>query len=203
MEHGLGDALDQALMDWNRRYEEKDTPWDKGSAHPVLADMLAHGALSGRVLVPGCGTGHDVRELARRGLEVIGLDVAPLALERALAGASVGDETYLLGDLFHLPPDLRSAFDGVFEHTCFCAIDPAKRAEYVSAVASALRPGGKLLAVFFLDPGNDGDGPPFGCTTAELDNLFAADFRLLEEYREIPTYPEREGRELLRLYQRV
>ena len=203
MEHCLGDALGQALMDWNRRYEEKDTPWDKGGAHPVLADMLAHGALSGRVLVPGCGTGHDVRELARRGLEAVGLDVAPLALERARAAAPVGAETYLLGDLFHLPPDLHGAFDGIFEHTCFCAIDPAKRAEYVSAVASALRPGGKLLAVFFLDPGNDGAGPPFGCTTTELDGLFSADFRLLEEHREIPTYPEREGRELLRLYQRV
>ena len=199
----MGHSLDQALMDWNRRYAQNDTPWDKGDAHPVLADMLAHGALSGRVLVPGCGTGHDVRELARRGLEVVGLDVAPLALERARAGTPVGAENYLLGDLFHLAPDLRGAFDGVFEHTCFCAIDPAKRGEYVSAVASALRPGGKLLAVFFLDPGNDGDGPPFGCTSGELDSLFAADFRLLAEHREIPTYPEREGRELLRLYQRV
>jgi len=36
-----------------------------------------------------------------------------------------------------------------------------------------------------------------------LDGLFAAHFRLLGEHREIPTYPEREGRELLRLYQRV
>lgn len=199
----MGHALGQALMDWNRRYEENDTPWDKGGAHPVLADMLAQGVLSGRVLVPGCGTGHDVRELARRGLNVLGLDVAPLALEQARASAPVGAETYLLGDLFHLPSDLRGAFDGVFEHTCFCAIDPAKRGEYVSAVASALRPGGKLSAVFFLDPGNHGDGPPFGCSTAELDGLFAADFRLLEEHREILTYPEREGRELLRLYQRV
>ena len=75
--------MGQAVMDWNRRYEENDTPWDKGEAHPVLRDMLAHDALSGRVLVPGCGSGHDVRELARHGLEVVGLDVAPLALERA------------------------------------------------------------------------------------------------------------------------
>ena len=60
----MGDAMAQAVMDWNRRYEENDTPWDKGEAHPVLRDMLARDALSGRVLVPGCGAGHDVRELA-------------------------------------------------------------------------------------------------------------------------------------------
>jgi methyl halide transferase len=190
-------------MDWNRRYEEKDTPWDKGEAHPVLRDMLAHGALSGRVLVPGCGTGHDVRELARRGLEVVGLDLAPLALDLARSHAPVAGETYLLGDLFRLPLECRGAFDGVFEHTCFCAIDPRCRADYVAAVRDALRPGGRLLAVFFMDPGNDGDGPPFGCTDSELDRLFGQSFRLIEEHAELPTYAEREGRELLRLYERV
>jgi SAM-dependent methyltransferase len=165
--------------------------------------MLAHGALSGRVLVPGCGTGHDVRALARRGLQAVGLDLAPLALGLARRHAPVADETYMLGDLFHLPPECGSSFDGVFEHTCFCAIDPRRRADYVAAVRNVLRPGGRLFAVFFMDPGNGGDGPPFGCTTAELDQLFNPNFRLVEEHAEIPTYAEREGRELLRLYERV
>ena len=199
----MGDALDSSLMDWNQRYEQDDTPWDKGEAHPVLYDMLTHGALAGRVLVPGCGTGHDVRELAQRGLDVVGLDIAPLAIERARAHAPVGTETYELGDLFAFPEALRGTFDGVFEHTCFCAIDPSQRAAYVEAVAEVLRPRGRLLAVFFVDPGNDGDGPPFGCSAAELDRLFSDRFRLLSEHREIPTYLERAGRELLRLYERV
>jgi SAM-dependent methyltransferase len=190
-------------MDWNQRYEADDTPWDQGEAHPVLLDMLTHGALVGRVLVPGCGTGHDVRELARRGLEVVGLDVASLALERARSHAPAGHETYQLGDLFHVPERWRHHFDGVFEHTCFCAIKPARRPDYVAAVAEALKPGGHLLAVFFVNPDNNGQGPPFGCTTAELDVLFGEKFRLREEHGEIPTYPERAGRELLRLYQRV
>lgn len=188
-------------MDWNRRYVEGDTPWDKGKGHPVLGDDIARGALSGRVLVPGCGTGHDVRSLAARGLQVTGLDIAPLALEAAKSRPPVGAETYELGDLFALPPHLRGAFDGVFEHTCFCAIDPARRPGYVEAVANALKPGGRLLAVFFLDPGNDGDGPPFGCTRGEIDTLFGARFRLLAEHQIIPTYSEREGREMLRLFE--
>ena len=191
------------MTDWNSRYEAGDTPWDKGEAHPVLYDMLVHGALSGRVLVPGCGTGHDVRALARLGLDVTGLDLAPLAIARARSYPLVGNETYLLGDLFNLPAAFSGSFDGVFEHTCFCAIDPARRADYVSAVANALRHGGRLLSVFFADPDNGGQGPPFGCTAREIDGLFEQRFRLLEESREIPTYPERVGRELLRLYERV
>ena len=190
-------------MDWNRRYVEGDTPWDKGSAHPALDTALAHGAFSGRILVPGCGTGHDVRALAARGLEVTGLDIAPLALRKARTHAPVGQEKYLLGDLFDLPEGFANAFDGVFEHTCFCAIDPVRRADYVDAVASALKPSGRLLSVFFLDPDNGGEGPPFGCTTAEIDRLFASCFRLLQEDSELPTFPEREGRELLRLFERI
>ncbi|MEX1045454.1 MAG: methyltransferase [Chthoniobacterales bacterium] len=190
-------------MDWNQRYEAGDTPWDKGEAHPVLRDMLTHGALSGHILVPGCGTGYDVRELAGRGLSVTGLDVAPLALAAARSHERVGGETYQLVDFFAPPPEMREAFDGVFEHTCFCAIDPRRRTEYVEAVAAVLPPGGRLLAVFFVNPDNDGEGPPFGCTPEELDGLFGGRFRLLEEHWEIPTYPEREGRELLRLYERV
>jgi methyl halide transferase len=190
-------------MDWNSRYAENDTPWDKGGAHPVLRDMLVHGALRGRILVPGCGTGHDVRELARLGFSVTGLDIAPLALERAREYDKVAGETYELGDFFAPASGVREPFDGIFEHTCFCAIDPARRADYVRAAAAALKPGGRLLAVFFTDPDNDGEGPPHGCTRGELDSLFGTDFRLLEEHREIPTFPERRGQELLRLYERV
>jgi SAM-dependent methyltransferase len=190
-------------MDWNSRYAENDTPWDKGGAHPVLRDMLVHGALRGRVLVPGCGTGHDVRELARRGLSVTGLDVAPLALDRAREYDKVADEAYELGDFFALASGARELFDGIFEHTCFCAIDPSRRDDYAAAAAASLKPGGRLLAVFFTDPDNDGEGPPHGCTRAELDGLFGRDFRLFEERREIPTFPERHGQELLRLYERV
>lgn len=191
------------MTDWNRRYEEGDTPWEKGKAHPVLSDMLAHNALSGRVLVPGCGTGHDVRELARKGLEVVGLDVAPLAIERARGHKPAGGEQYALGSLFELPHEWRGAFDGVFEHTCFCAIDPSRREDYASVIAEVLKPGGRFLAVFYADPDNDNDGPPFGCTRGELDKLFGGKFHLLEERWEIPTYEGRVGRELLRLYERV
>lgn len=190
-------------MDWNQRYVQGDTPWDQGEAHPVLAGVLPRAPLSGRILVPGCGTGHDVRELARHGLSVTGLDIAPLAVAQAKSYDKVADETYELGDLFACRPDASTAFDGFFEHTCFCAIDPARRADYVRSAAAFLKPGGRLLAVFFADPENGGEGPPFGCTREELDALFGDHFRLLEEHRDFPTFPERQGRELLRLYTRV
>src|SRR5258708_5048424 len=146
--------------DWEDRYRTGDTPWEKGAPHPALVEFLRREPIRGRCLVPGCGSGHDVRALAATADEVVGLDVAPSAIHVAKAQPVVGGERYVLGDLFALPPAMRGVFDWVFEHTCFCAIDPTRRADYVSAVADALRPGGGLLATYYmtpdLDPGTSG-----------------------------------------------
>ena len=199
--------------DWEAQYRAGDTPWDKGAPAPPLLEWLEDPAhrFGGRVLVPGCGLGHDVRALAATGgaEEVCGLDVSPAALAAARRVPAAGSEGYVEADLFNLPAELRGGFDWVFEHTCFCAIDPARRAEYVRAVAGALRPGGRLLAVFYLQPWAGGErrppggGPPFGAEVGELDALFAGAFERLEEWVPTRAYPGREGRELVRLLQKA
>lgn len=185
---------------WEAHYQEGDTPWEKRGPSPGLVDFLSGEPVRGRVLVPGCGFGHDVRALAATADEVVGLDIAPSAIEGARTFPLVGNERYELGNLFDLPDEMRGAFDRVFEHTCFCAIDLALRPAYVEAVAGALKPGGKLLAVFYLDPGNDSpdEGPPFEVSIAELDRLFLPRFTLVREWLPARTYPGREGREWMR-----
>lgn len=187
--------------DWEDHYRRSETPWEKGAPSPPLVDFLARERVGGRVLVPGCGFGHDVRALAAQGAEVVGIDIAPAAVEAARKVPPAGNERYELADLFALPPPMRGSFDWVFEHTCFCAIDPAQRPAYVEAVAGALRPGGQVLAVFYLDPGQNSpdEGPPFEVSLAELDRLFSPRFRLLREELPIRAYAGREGREWLRL----
>lgn len=186
-------------VDWEARYLAGDTPWDKGGAHPGLLAWLASHRMAGRVLVPGCGAGHDVRAIAATGADVTGFDIAPSALRAASAQAPVGSEVYRLGDF--LAGEAGGGFDWLFEHTCFCAIDPARRADYAWAAASAVKPGGHLLAIFYRNPDHP-DGPPFGCTDAELDALFTPHFETLASETGFPTYPGREHRELLRLFRR-
>jgi methyl halide transferase len=194
-------------MDWESRYRIGDTPWEKGAAAPPLVEWLQiRGSFHGAVLVPGCGMGNDVRVItdASSDAEVLGLDIAPSALEHARRVRPAGNETYRLGNLLDLPADLANRFDWVFEHTCFCAIHPERRADYVQGVTRALCDKGRLLAVFFLNPWDPGEapeqgGPPFGTTREELDELFATDFVLVEELQPRTAYPGREGREIVRL----
>jgi methyl halide transferase len=197
-----------ANMNWDELYQSRNTPWEKGAAAPPLLEWLRkHSALEGEVLVPGCGFGHDVRAIAAASPRstVLGIDISPTALKEALGFSSVGREVFQSADIFALPQSLRNRFDWVFEHTCFCAIQPEQRLDYIKMVASALKPEGQLLAIFFLNPWDpedeipEGGGPPFGVTKEELDNLFNPDFSLVEELKPKTAYPGREGREIVRL----
>jgi methyl halide transferase len=187
--------------DWEDHYQRQETPWEKGEASPGLMDYLRREPVRGRVLVPGCGFGHDVRALAATADEVVGIDLAPSAVAAARKFPQVGGERYEVADLFALPKAWRGSFDWVWEHTCFCAIDREMRAAYVEVVAGALQPGGHLLAIFYLDPGHDSpeEGPPFGVSTGELDALFGARFALVKEWLPSKAYPGREGREWIRV----
>ena len=195
-------------MDWEQAYQRRETPWDKGEPSPGLVDLLLTAPMAGRVLVPGCGLGHDVRAIsACSGVEVLGVDIAPSAVGLARGFRVVGQESYLLEDLFMLPEGLMGGFDWVWEHTCFCAIPKQRRKDYVLAVRSALKQGGHLAAIFYLDPGWDDpeQGPPFGISKEELDRLFlgAGRFELEKEWIPERAYAGREGRELIRVMRAI
>jgi SAM-dependent methyltransferase len=189
-------------VDWEARYQTGDTPWEKAAPAPPLLEWLARHELHGHVLVPGCGSGHEVRALARAGALPIGLDLAPSAITRAESFPRAGSERYRVDNFLALPPELVGQFDWIVEHTCFCAIDPSLRANYAAAAAAALKPGGRLLAIFYLDPDHAEPGPPYGVTRAELDALFDSHFELLEEFVPTAAFPGREGRELVRVLRR-
>ena len=160
--------------------------------------------IAGRVLVPGCGLGHDIRTLVKSGVEdVIGMDLSPTAIAMAREIPAAGAEKYLVEDLFEWSEQHEGEFDWIFEHTLYCAIEPDDRDRYATAVSRVLRPGGTMLALFYLDPYDDehqpGEGPPHGCTEEELRERFAGSGLFEWVKSEVPTvaYPGREERELL------
>ncbi|MDA0814293.1 MAG: methyltransferase domain-containing protein [Verrucomicrobia bacterium] len=180
--------------DWEQRYQTGDMPWEKGEASPGLVDFLAaHPDLPrGRVLVPGCGTGHDARIWARAGFTVTGLDMAPSAVRIANEKTEEAglEARYRLGDFLEEP--CLEPFGWIFEHTLYCAIRPDQRDAYRQAVVRGLKPGGHFLAVHYLIP--DEDGPPFGCTREEVVQRFENEFELLADW--VPrSYSNRTGLE--------
>jgi len=189
---------------WQSRYEAGETRWDKGQPSPPLANYLDRHGLHGRVLVPGCGAGHDVRLLASHGADAIGQDIAPAAVELAGTFPRVANESYEVGDFLDLDARLEGEFDFVFEHTLFCAIDPLDRPVYVESAWRAVRAGGRLLAVFYLDPVEaTGTDPPFPVSLPALRSLLNGKFQEEESYIPTVSYENRAGRELLWVGKRI
>lgn len=186
---------------WEERYQSGDMPWEKGSASPGLIDFIAANPTleRGTVLVPGCGTGHDVRIWAKAEFKVRGMDIAPSAirLSQERTAAAGLEAEFIQGDFLRGEADRQ--FDWLFEHTLFCAIQPQDRDLYVKAVSRWLKPGGNYLGVFyFID---EPDGPPFGTTREELINRFPG-FELLKDW--VPrSYPNRTGLERMMWWRRL
>lgn len=193
-------------LEWQRRYDQNDTPWDKGAPAPALVKFLHENQIAGRVLVPGCGRGHEVRALGTQpNTSVVGLDLSATAIAQAkrLSSQSGSDTaiSFIAGDFFHLPSKLRPSFDWLVEHTCFCAIEPRQRQDYVRAASTALRTAGKIFGIFYLNPDTE-SGPPFAVSRQELSELFDPHFILTEEWVPKESFPGREGRELVRIMQK-
>jgi methyl halide transferase len=198
------------MRDWENCYRNGETPWDKGGAAPPLLELIGrHGAEifgAGPVLVPGCGLGHDVRALAAIGLPVLGLDIAETAVEKARAISPIGEETYEMGD--YLAPEWCAGreFTAIWEHTCFCAINPSQRQAYAVSAATVLGGGAVLAAVFYLtpnDPGEEMDGPPFNSSIEEIEELFAPWFERIDAWVPETVYPGREGKEWVAIFRRL
>jgi len=188
-------------MNWERRWSTGTATWDHGEPSPPLAAYLQNHAMEGSVIVPGCGSGHDARLLAVHGLSVLAVDISATAIETARRYPAAGELKFLEADWLRLPVGLGGQFDWVVEHTCFCALDPSRRADYVDAVDFALRRGGRLLAVFYLDPAAP-EGPPFGVAPGELTELFNR-FQLIARWRPTEGFESRLGREEMRLYKKA
>lgn len=153
---------------WQQRFVDHQTPWDRGAASPQLARWLADATFAPgmRVAVPGCGSGHEVIELARAGIDVVALDYAPAAIElvgQRLVQAGLSART-VLGDVLDWQPD--APLDAVYEQTCLCALHPDHWSRYAAQLSRWLRPGGRLALLAMQAPRAGSaqgliEGPPY------------------------------------------
>lgn len=102
------------------------------------------------VLDAGCGTGRVGRELARRGLDVVGVDLDPAMLETAQQKAP--DVDWRLADLATV--ELNRSFDAiVMAGNVMIFLAPGSEGDVVANMARHLAPGGLLVAGFQILPG--------------------------------------------------
>jgi SAM-dependent methyltransferase len=149
---------------WNESYASGQLPWDTGQPESLLIEFVTSGGIApAPTLEIGAGTGTNAIWLAERGFDVLGIDLSPLAVERARAKMKERALSCRFAALnFLAAPPPGGPFQFVFDRGCFHVFDePDERQRFAANVAAALAPGGLWLSMIGSSEGPRRDvGPP-------------------------------------------
>lgn len=182
---------------WQNIYHTEGKPgWDLQQPAEALKDMIQRVKFpKSRILVLGCGEGHDAALFAEAGHVVTAVDFSPEGIKRGQEKyKSLTNLTFVQENIFNLPQDWNYTFDVIVEHTCFCAIPTEQRKKLIAVWRRLLHEEGQLMGVFFTMLKRA--GPPYGASEFELRELLKPYFQILFWGRWRQSLPRRQGKEL-------
>jgi SAM-dependent methyltransferase len=147
--------------------------WDIGRPQRAFVYLAEAGLVESPVLDVGCGTGELTLFLARRGHDVLGIDVAPTAVDQARAKARWRrvDASFLVWDALRVDAfaDAGLTFRTVVDSAMFHVFGDSERDRFVEALGEVVRPGGLYVVL--------GDSRPdrrsvYGLAPEELRDRF-------------------------------
>lgn len=195
----MRDKEDPALPEfWERRFREGITPWDAGGVPRALKDFLAAELPELRVLIPGCGSGYEIKAFAEAGHQVLAIDYTPAAIERAQQDLGPLSQLVQLADFFRF--DYGKPYDLIYERAFLCALPRRLWPNYALRMAELLRPGGRLAGSFYFN--DELRGPPFGLKPSELEALLDAGFQRVADAAVSDSLPVFAGKERWQVWAR-
>lgn len=186
---------------WEERYAGNNLGWDIGYVSTPLKeyiDQLDNKNL--KILVPGAGYGYEVVYLYNSGFKNVHvIDLARQPLDKIKAKIpEFPDSQLIYGDFFNL--EIQD-FDLILEQTFFCALNPELRKNYVQKMFQLLKPGGRLAGLLFDFPLTH-NGPPFGGSLKEYQELFHSTFTINVLARANNSIPPRKDKELFFIFEK-
>lgn len=148
-------------------------PWDLGRPQRAIVELAEAGRIVGSVLDVGCGTGEHALYLAERGHDVVGVDLAPRAIELARAKAAERGASADLRVWDALRVDeLGRTFDTAIDVGMFHTLSDEERPRYARSLHAALAPDGGAFVLCWSERNAWGYGPRH-VTQMELLGTFA------------------------------
>jgi len=188
--------------DWLERWANGRTGWHEKDGNAGLKSHWPTHAGANRVLVPLCGKSPDLIWLAKRGHEVVGVELAEKAVrefftDHGLAYKSeTGDhlDRYSANDLnitlycgdyfkFDAPP-----FDALYDRGALVAMPESLRPGYVEQTKRLLRSDAVRMIITLEYDQSIVQGPPFAVLPAEI-GAYWQDLARVDEIDDIETCP--------------
>ncbi|GAA5835939.1 hypothetical protein JCM9279_002146 [Rhodotorula babjevae] len=203
---------------WDQAWKANATPWDAGDVQPAFRELLDErwadvgvsldSLTDGKALVAGCGRGCDAAFIAAHGIDTLGIDLSPTAVQVArdhLAQQANAPKniTFEAADFFSFPLPSDEPFSFAFDYTFFCAIPPSLRAKWGQRYGEVVRPGGLLVALAFPLDGDREGGPPYSVSEEAYDAALGDSFEKIYSRHPDKMAKEREhGRDKVLVYRR-
>jgi len=186
---------------WTKRYADKKTGWDARQVTTPIKeyiDQLKDKSI--KILIPGCGSGHEVKYLHDSGFYnvfVVDISQTPL-MEVKSRCRRYRDDQFIHGNFFNL----EGKYDLILEQTFFCALHPSLRGNYIDKMNELLSENGKLVGVLFNIPLHQ-DEPPFGGHKTDYEGYFIPKMEVLILEECYNSIPPRSGSELFLMARKI
>jgi SAM-dependent methyltransferase len=153
-------------------------PWDIGRPQSAFVALAQAGAIRGRVLDVGCGTGEHALMAAGLGLDATGVDMATAAIEAAKRKARDRglSARFLVWDAFELAA-LDEQFDTVLDSGLFHVFQDEDRPTFVDNLKAVIPAGGRYFMLCFSDL-QPGEWGPRRVTQNEIRASFGDGWRV-------------------------
>lgn len=160
---------------WDNQYINGETGWDLGMVSPPIknyVDTITNKNIS--ILIPGCGNAYEAAYMVQQGFNNVTLiDISSALVEKLREQFGQAPIRILHGDFF----EHQGTYDLIIEQTFFCALNPSLRERYTAKMFQLLQPNGKLVGLMF-NKEFEKQGPPFGGSKADYEQLFLPMFEL-------------------------
>jgi SAM-dependent methyltransferase len=129
-------------------------PWDIGGPQLALEALLDEFPPSGPILDVGCGSGDHAIALARRGVEVLGVDIVEVAITQANTKAvalppELAERLQFQAADALRPAQLGRQFGAVVDSGFLHLFEPEVADQFAAELAASLRPGGRYYLLAF------------------------------------------------------
>ena len=151
--------------------------WDIGRPQAAVARLAEAGAIRGRVLDVGCGTGENGLYLAGRGHEVVGIDFAEAAVGRAVEKSRARrlNGAFVVGDALDTEALEAAAsgrtFDTIIDIGLLHCLQPSEFQRYAAGLRRVISPAGRCYVLCWSNENPFGRGPS-GVTRRALRGAF-------------------------------
>ncbi len=205
---------------WLDRWEEGRIGFHQPQVNTHLTRFWPELAPKGPVFVPLCGKSLDMLWLRAQGHPVLGVELAPRAVEAFFSENRLQPEitehgpfqrwacdglVLLQGDFFDLQPQDLADVTAVYDRASLIALPPDMRRDYARHMQRILPPGAVTLLITMEYPAGEMQGPPFSVGEDEVRRLYqgAAKVEQLTDFDALAANPDLRQRGLSRMREQV